>query len=90
MERQLGVTEARRQISSLLDQVQYEGEAYIIDRHGEPAAALVPLAVYQRWKEERKRLFDAIRQIQQANPDADPEQVMEDVLEAQQSVRRTS
>jgi prevent-host-death family protein len=90
MERQLGVTEARRQISNLLDRIQYEGEAYIIDRHGEPAAALVPLAVYQRWREERKRLFDAIRQIQQANPDTDPEQVMEDVLEAQQSVRRTS
>ncbi len=90
MERKLGITEARAKFADLVEQVQYQGSTYIISRHGKPAAAVVPIQVYESWKRERKALFDAIRQIQEANKDADPEQVMRDVLEAQQAVRRSS
>ena len=88
MERQMGVTEARRQLARIVDEVKYRGENYIIIRHGQPAAAVVPMDVYRRWKQEREELFGVIREIQAANADADPEQVMKEVLEAQQSVRR--
>jgi len=90
MEKKLGITKARQEFSGLVDRVQHQGDAYIISRHGEPAAAVVPLEVYKRWKEERERLFDTIRSIQRANPGADPEQVMRDVLKAQRAVRRSS
>ena len=40
-----------------------------------------------KWEDERKALFETIRKIQQANASADPDQVMEDVLQAQQAVR---
>lgn len=89
MEKKLGVTKARQEFSGLLDRVQHQGDTYIISRHGEPAVAVVPLEIYQRWKEERERLFDAIRSIQRANPGADPERVMQDVLKAQRAVRRS-
>ena len=88
MERRMGVTEARKQLARIVDEVKYKGENYIIIRHGQPAAAVVPMEVYRRWKQEREELFGVIREIQAANADADPDQVMKEVLEAQQSVRQ--
>ena len=75
MEKELGITEAREKLSELVEQVQYQGEAYIINRHGKPAAAVVPIEVYETWKRQRKAFFDAIRQLQEASKEVDPEQV---------------
>ena len=89
MERRLGITEARKQLAHIVDRVKYEGENYVIVRHGQPAAVVVPMEVYRRWKEEREEMFGTIRKIQAANPNAYPDQVMQDVLEAQSSLRRS-
>jgi prevent-host-death family protein len=89
MERRLGITEARKQLADIVDRVTYKGENYIIVRHGQEAAAVVPVDVYRRWKAEREELFEVIREVQQANFSADPDQVMQEVLEAQQAVRRS-
>ena len=90
MERQLGITEARKLLARIVDAVKYEGDNYVIVRHGQPAAAIVPMEVYRQWKREREGLFDVIRKIQAANADADPDEVMKQVLEAQQAVRQSS
>ena len=87
MERVLGITEARQEFSNVVERVQHQGDSYIISRHGKPAAAVVPVEVYEGWKRQRKDLFDAIRKIQEANRGADPGEVMQDVLQAQQAVR---
>ncbi len=87
MERVLGITEARQEFSNVVERVQYQGDSYIISRHGKPAAAMVPVEVYEGWKRQRKDLFDAVRKIQEANRGADPDEVMQDVLQAQQAVR---
>jgi prevent-host-death family protein len=87
MEKNLGVTEAREKFSDLVDQVQHQGDTYIINRHGKPAAAVVPMDVYENWKGQREAFFDAVRKIQDANTDVDPEHVWQDVLEAQQAIR---
>lgn len=89
MERRLGITEARKQLAHIVDRVKYEGENYVIVRHGQPAAVVVPMEVYRRWKEEREEMFGTIRKVQAANPNAYPDQVMQDVLEAQSSLRRS-
>jgi prevent-host-death family protein len=90
MERQLGISEARKQLGQIIDQAEYKGENCVIIRHGQPAAAVVPMAVYLRWKKERDDLVEVIRKMQTTNVDADPEQVMRQVLEAQQLVRQRS
>ena len=89
MERRLGITEARKQLAQIIDRVKYKGENYIIVRHGQEAAAVVPMDVYHRWKADREQLFKVIREVQTANPGADPDQVMREVLETQQSIRRS-
>ena len=88
MEKQLGVTEAREKFSEMIEKVQYQRDAYVISRHGKPAAAVVPIEVYESWKREREKLFDTLRTIQEENQGESPDEVMRDVLEAQQAVRK--
>jgi prevent-host-death family protein len=87
MEKEIGATQARDKFSSIIDEVQHQGDKYVISRHGKPAVAVVPMQVYESWKQQRERLLTLIREVQAANPDADPDEVMEDVLEAQQAIR---
>lgn len=90
MEKSIGVTKARDQFRSIVDEVQYRGDKYVINRHGKPAVAVVPVEIYENWKKQRMRLLALIQEVQEANPDADPEEVMRDVLEAQQAIRSQS
>ncbi len=64
MEKELNVTKAREKFSDLVEGVQFQGNAYIISRHGKPAAAIVPIEVYESWKRERSAFFDLIRSAQ--------------------------
>jgi prevent-host-death family protein len=87
MEKKIGVTKAREEFRRIVDEVQYQGDKYVINRHGKPAVAVVPVPVYENWKQQRKRLLELIDEVQAANLDAEPDAVMQDVLAAQQAVR---
>ena len=87
MEKRIGVTKARNEFRLIVDQVQHGGDKYVIERHGRPAVAVVPIEVYESWKQQRARLLELITEVQLANPDTDPEEVMADVLAVQQAVR---
>ena len=86
MERMLGIAKAREDFSTIIEQVQYQGESYIISRHGKPAAAVVPVEVYQTWKRQREEFFDLIRQAQQ-EANLAPEQAERLAAEAMAAVR---
>ena len=65
MEKRLGLTEARREFSTIVERVQHEGDAYIVSRHCRPAAAVVPMYVYESWKRQRNEFFELVRRAQQ-------------------------
>lgn len=90
MEKTIGVTKARDEFRRIVDGVQYQGDKYVIKRHGRPAVAVVPIRVYENWKQQRARLVELISEVQAANPDADPDEIMQDVLAAQQATRKLS
>jgi prevent-host-death family protein len=73
MEKTLGVTKARETLSSIIERVQYQGDTYLINRHGKPAAAVVPVQVYESWKRQRDEFFEIVREIQQ-RADLEPEE----------------
>jgi prevent-host-death family protein len=50
MEHTLGVTEARRRLSELIDRARYQGDTVTLLKYGKPAAVLVPIELYERWK----------------------------------------
>jgi hypothetical protein len=41
-------------------------------------------------QKSRERFFETVRRVQKANQEADPDDVMQDVLEAQQAIRMDS
>jgi prevent-host-death family protein len=87
METTIDVAEASEQFPTIMDRVQYQKDRLVVSSHGKPAVAVVPLEIYENWKQQRQRLFNLIREVQAANPDADPDEVMQNVMEAQQTVR---
>lgn len=86
MERELGVTEAREKLSAVVDKVQHQGDAFIISRHGKPAAVVVPVEVYENWKKQRSEFFDLIRDLQE-RADLDPEEAERLAAEAVAAAR---
>ena len=86
MEITLGVTEARKGFSELIEKVQYRGDAYMINRHGKPAAAIVPVRVYEKWQKDRELFFQSIREIQ-AGVNLEPNEAEKIVAEAVAAVR---
>ena len=87
MERQLGITEAREKMAEIVEQVQYQGNSFIINRHGKPAAAVVPVAVYENWKQQRRELFDMIRHLQE-RANLDPQEAERLAAEAVAAARK--
>jgi prevent-host-death family protein len=87
MEKILGVSEARKELGDLVEKVQYQGDAYIISRRGTPAAAVVPVQVYENWRRQRDELFSLIREMQ-GEADLDPDEAELLAAEAVTAVRR--
>lgn len=89
MERMLGLTKAREEFSTIIEQVQHQGDSYVISRHGKPAAAVVPIQVYEEWKRQRNEFFGFIRRAQQ-QADLTPDEADQIAAEALEAVRAGS
>lgn len=87
MEKVTGVTDARNSFRKIINEVQYQGEKYIVERHGQPAVAIVPIGIYEQWKREQEELFELIASFQESSGDNDPDDIMAQVLAAQQTIR---
>ncbi|MCL4264814.1 MAG: type II toxin-antitoxin system prevent-host-death family antitoxin [Anaerolineae bacterium] len=86
-DKQIGIAKARQKFGNIVESVQYGGEAFVISRNGKPVAAVVPVRVLEQYQREREELFGLIERVQAVNQNADPDEVMYDVLEAQQGLR---
>lgn len=60
MEKRVAAFEARRQFGRILEEVVARNNAFVVERHGEPVAAVVPLRVYESWKRRRSELVELI------------------------------
>ena len=89
MEKLLGVTEAREQFSNIVERVQHQGDSYVISRYGKPAAAVVPVEVYENWQRQREEFFDLVRNLQR-QADLSPEEADRVANEAVAAIRAGS
>ena len=87
MEKVTGGTNARKSFKKIINEVQYQGEKYIVERHGQPAVAIVPIDIYEQWKREQEELLALITSFQASSGDNDPDEIMAQVLAAQQTIR---
>ncbi len=88
METPVGLTTLRQDLTHIIDEVKYRGTHYVVMRYAEPAAALVPMDLHERWKEEREVLADAIRDIRGRQPGSGTDRVVEEFLAALHTVRQ--
>lgn len=86
MEKTINSFEIRRNFGKILQDVSAQGDMYIVERHGMPMAVLVPLPVYEQWKQSRKRFFAALRTAQES-ASLSEEEAKELAAEAVQAVR---
>jgi prevent-host-death family protein len=89
MEKVLGVTEARKKFSNIVEQVQHQGDTYLISRYGKPAAAVVPIEVYENWQRQREEFFDLIRNLQK-EAGLSPEEAAQVAAKAVAAIRAQS
>jgi len=87
MEKIVGAFEARRQFGQILKDVSGRGESYVVEYHGEPVAAVVPLRDYEEWKRKREVFFDALEAMA-SNADLSTEEAEKLAEEAVQWARR--
>jgi prevent-host-death family protein len=87
MERTVSAFEARRSFGRVLQEVVAKGDRVIVQRHGEPVAAVVPIALYRQWKRDRDAFFDRLEAIA-AHADVPEKEAEELVAEAVRTVRR--
>ncbi len=86
MEKMVGAYEARRHLGQILKEVSGRGDRYVLEYHGEPVAALVPLALYEGWKRRREAFFERLGDMGAA-ADLSPDEADELAAEAVRAAR---
>src|SRR5215212_2632310 len=86
MEKTVGAFEVRRSFGRILQEVAAKGDRVVVERHGEPIAAVVPIDVYNQWKRSRSEFFDRMRQASE-RADLSAEEADQLAAEAVKAVR---
>ncbi len=86
MERIIAAFEARRGFGRVLQDVLVRGDRFVVERHGEPVAAVVPIEVYEQWKKARRAFFARVRAASE-RAEMSPKQAEVLADEAVQAVR---
>ncbi len=89
MEKLIGAFEARRQLGKILKEVAGKGDRYVVEYHGEPVAAVVPIELYAQWKRAREAFFDTLEaSSERANvPPAEAEALAHEAVQAVRPAR---
>ena len=64
MEKIVSAFEVRRSFGQMLQDVLTRGDKFVVERHGTPVAVVVPIEVYEQWKQSRERFFETLRAAQ--------------------------
>jgi prevent-host-death family protein len=86
MERAVQDSEARDQFDLMLEGVRARGERFVVERHGEAVAAIVPIAVYEQWERGREEFLQHMREVSD-RARLSPEEAEELALEAVRAIR---
>lgn len=81
MERTIGAFEARRTFDKVLQGVS-RGDKVVVERNGEPVAAVVPIELYEQWKKRRAVFFNKLEAMaEDANvPEEEAEQLVAEAI----------
>lgn len=55
MEKRVSAFDVRRTFGQMLQDILKHGDKVVVERHGAPVAVVVPIEVYEQWKQARDR-----------------------------------
>jgi prevent-host-death family protein len=60
------------------------GDKVVVEKNGEPVAAVVPIELYEQWKRRREAFFEHMRQVaERANmPEDEAQALIEEAIAA--------
>jgi antitoxin YefM len=87
--RTVSITEARADLFDLLGTVHDTHETIIVERQGEPYAVVISPDQYERLHREQERAWATVDRIRARNADKAEEDVLADVTEEVEAVRRS-
>ena len=88
MVKKVNALKARQNLGQLLEEVYYKGDQYIIERAGNPMAAVVPLWQLETFRERRERFSRMVRDVQRRTTKLKPELIEREVESAVRAVRK--
>jgi len=88
MTKRISAMKAREHLGDLLDRVHLRDDQFVIERHGKPVAALVPLWQLQSRAQAKQRAIAEIQRMHEQMKDADLEVLSKEIDRAQREVRR--
>jgi prevent-host-death family protein len=90
--KRMSTRDARANFSEILGLVYYTEEPVIVEKKGRPVAVIISPKEFERIQQEReecrRRGWEAVRRVQEANRDKDPDEVYRDVTAVVEQVRR--
>jgi len=87
MEKRTPAWEARRNFGKILREVADKENSYVIERHGEAVAAMVPMYVYDAWLQSQRSEFVRLALLSQKNANLTEEEANDIATEAVRAVR---
>ena len=88
MVKKVNALKARQRLGQLLEEVYYMGDQYIIERAGNPMAAVVPIWQLAAFQKRRERFFHMVRDVQSRTKGVKPEMIEREVEDAVRAVRK--
>ena len=82
MVKYISTLEIRHHLGELLNRVHLCDDRYVIERKGEPLAAVVPIWQFEKWQEQRGLLFRKIEKVRARNKSVSLETIEAEVNEA--------
>jgi prevent-host-death family protein len=96
--RTVSATEAQNNFGAMLAWVETDRDGVIVQRHGQPVAAVIAYAEYEEWqrlrlREHRQQILQELRalreEVQRANPTTDMAELYREAGFAEQVIKET-
>jgi prevent-host-death family protein len=88
MPKSVSTVKVRQNLNNILNAVKQRGEQYIIERHGEPMAAIVPLHIIEQRKLAQERVFQVISEVHARTAQEDTDELEKLIAAESTAVRR--
>ena len=86
--RRMSTSEARENFSELLGSVYHTRQPVIVERKGKPYAVVISPQQFEAFSKKLERAWSSLEQVQERNTDEDPEDVVSNVTNVVEEVRR--